>query len=70
MKTIKKMDSRFHGNDGKAKAKNFYEIIRIDGIVKNNQGDGKARSFGHKGQRHPIAVASLDSLMLHPSPEF
>jgi hypothetical protein len=66
-KALKKLDSRspihtfgdkFHGNDGKAKAKTSYEIIRIDDLVKNTQCEGKVRSFRRKGQRYPIAAAS------------
>jgi hypothetical protein len=39
--TLKKLDSHFHGNDGKADFRTFYETIKIENFYKKDRQDEK-----------------------------
>jgi hypothetical protein len=48
-KLLKRLDSRFHGNDGKAHFQTFYEAIKFDDLVKSllNRHPGESRGPEH-----------------------
>jgi hypothetical protein len=51
-KLLKRLDSRFHGNDGKAHFQTFYEAINIDELVKSRSIDGFVKSSRCKARKN------------------
>jgi hypothetical protein len=58
---LKRLDSRFHGNDGKGPIPTFYEIIQI-GTPKAGRGDSRYLPYAFTQQ----GVARLSGILTSP----
>jgi hypothetical protein len=49
---LKRLDSHFHGNDGKIDLRTFYETINVDDLVKSHRNDGFVKSSRCKARKN------------------